>query len=341
MLLASGPDEAPELVTARHTPPTTPEQEPSPCEPRGFGDTDGSVAVAALVTFPVHAPWPSHSRDAPAAEAADGPAGSRARFVFSCGPASPACGAGENASAAPGPVEAFDTDCTSQAPVPLVQPAEPCEVRGLPPATAPSHALVLVRTVPWQAVPASQARLADEDEVDDGPASDWPGSGFPVAGSTATWSGALEAAEAVSPEQPPPVTVQSAVDEVPRACGDTPVSRALVDELVVPPHGVDAPEQETDPVAFDTLTGPDTAATPSAAAFSAAEAGSRSATVVSAPAPQLPPSPRTEHVEVAVLSRTPFTSPDAAPDVVALPAPVHAVLAQSACAFAVLVAVSS
>jgi hypothetical protein len=78
---ASGPDEAPELVTAWHTPPETPSQEPSECEPRGFGDTTGSVAVAALVTFPVHEASPAHVIAAPAAEAADGPAGSRAAFT--------------------------------------------------------------------------------------------------------------------------------------------------------------------------------------------------------------------------------------------------------------------
>jgi hypothetical protein len=79
---ASGPLEAPEFVTAWHTPPETPSHEPSLCEPRGFGDTDGSVAVAALVTFPVHAVWLSQTSAAPAADAADGPAGSRA--VLTC-----------------------------------------------------------------------------------------------------------------------------------------------------------------------------------------------------------------------------------------------------------------
>jgi hypothetical protein len=70
--------------------------------------------------------------------------------------------------------------------VPPVQRAVPSEVRGLPPATAPSHAVVLVRTEPEQGVLAPQARLALDDEVDDGPLSDWPGSGSPVFGSTAT-----------------------------------------------------------------------------------------------------------------------------------------------------------
>ena len=52
MLLASGPLEAPEFVTAWHTPPDTPSHEPVPVEPRGSGEVDGSVAVAELVTFP-------------------------------------------------------------------------------------------------------------------------------------------------------------------------------------------------------------------------------------------------------------------------------------------------
>jgi hypothetical protein len=70
--------------------------------------------------------------------------------------------------------------------VPPVQDAVPSEVRGAPFATAPSHAVVEVRTDPLQAVPAPQARLADPEEVEDGPDSDCPGSGCPVFGSTAT-----------------------------------------------------------------------------------------------------------------------------------------------------------
>jgi hypothetical protein len=81
MTLASGPEDAPEFVTAWQTPPLTPSQEPSEREPRGSGDTDGSVAVAELVTFPVQAFAPSQVIAAPAAEAADGPAGSRAGFT--------------------------------------------------------------------------------------------------------------------------------------------------------------------------------------------------------------------------------------------------------------------
>ncbi|GAA3102971.1 hypothetical protein GCM10010464_77900 [Pseudonocardia yunnanensis] len=82
MTFASGPDDAPELVTAWQTPPDTPSQEPSLYEPRGSGDTDGSVAVAALDTRPVQASCPSQDRAAPAAEAAEGPAVNRA--VFTC-----------------------------------------------------------------------------------------------------------------------------------------------------------------------------------------------------------------------------------------------------------------
>jgi hypothetical protein len=310
---ASGPLDAPELVTAWHTPPDTPSHDPSDRDPRGSADTLGSVALAALVTFPVQDAWPSHTSDAPATDAADGPAANRAVFT-GCGVPS-ACGP-DSAGAAPGPVDADDTDRTSQPPVPPVQEAVPAEVRGFPPATAPSQALVVVRTEPEQAVPASQARLALDDEVEDGPDSDCPGSGFPVVGSTATWSAALDADELVSPEQPPPVTVHSLVADVPRACGVTPVSRALVEELAVPPHAVAAPEHSTDAVACDPLTGPDTAATPDAGS---ASAGSRSATVVSAAVEQPPPAPCAVQVEVPVLSRTPVTSPDAPPEVVLVP----------------------
>lgn len=192
--LASGPEEAPEFVTAWHTPPVTPAQEPSLCEPRGSGETDGSVAVAALETFPVQDPWPSQVSAAPAAEAADGPAGSRA-VLTPCpvpvpvwvvpvwvGPAwEPA-----SATAAPEPVEACDTDRTWQSPVPAVQDAVPFEVRGAPPLTAPSHAAVLVFTVPEQLTPAAHDRVAFDDDVEVGPLVGWPATGSPVAGSSTT-----------------------------------------------------------------------------------------------------------------------------------------------------------
>jgi len=292
------------------------------------------------VTVPVQDTWPSHTSDAPATDAADGPATNRAVFT-GCGVPS-ACGP-DSASAAPGPVDAVDTDRTSQPPVPPEQEAVPSEVRGFPPATAPSQALVVVRTEPEQAVPASQARLALDDEVEDGPDSDCPGNGFPVFGSTATWSAALDADELVSPEQPPPVTVHSLVAEVPRACGVTPVSRALVEELAVPPHAVAAPEHSTDAVACDTLTGPDTAATPDAGSASAGSRslGSRSASVVSAAVEQPPPAPCAVQVEVPVLSRTPFTSPDAPPEVVLVPDATQPAAAHSTSLPALLDAASS
>jgi hypothetical protein len=144
----------------------------------------------------------------------------------------------------------------------------------------------------------------------------------------------------VSPEQPPPVTTHSALAEVPRACGVTAVSRALVDEVAVPPHSVAAPEHATDAAAFDTLTGPDTGAIPAAVA-AAASAGSRSATVVSADVVQPPPAPWAVQDEEPVLSRTPLTSPDAPPDVVLDPAPVHVAVRQETSEPAVLDADSS
>jgi hypothetical protein len=159
---ASGPDEAPEFVTAWHTPPVTPSHDPSECEPRGSGDTTGSVAVPALVTLPVHGVSPAHVIAAPAADAADGPAGSRAAFTGCPSPA--------RASAAPGPLDAVETERTSQPPVAPVHDALPSEVRGVPFATAPSHAVVLVRTEPEHVVPASHTRPAVDDAVDDGPA---------------------------------------------------------------------------------------------------------------------------------------------------------------------------
>jgi hypothetical protein len=69
---ASGPAEAPELVTAWQ-PPTAPWQVPVPVEPRGSGDTPGSVPVAELVTVPVQLDWVSQVSAAPETEAADGP----------------------------------------------------------------------------------------------------------------------------------------------------------------------------------------------------------------------------------------------------------------------------
>jgi hypothetical protein len=136
------------------------------------------------------------------------------------------------------------------------------------------------------------------------------------------------------------VTVHSALDEVPRACGVTAVSRALVDDFAVPPHSVTAPEHATDAAAFDTLTGPDTGVTPAVVAV-AASAGSRSATVVSADVVQLPPAPWAVQDEEPVLSRTPLTSPEAPPEVVLEPAPVHVAVRQETSEPAVLEAASS
>jgi hypothetical protein len=137
------------------------------------------------------------------------------------------------------------------------------------------------------------------------------------------------------------VTVQSALALVPRACGDTAVSRALVDDFAVPPHSVTAPEHATDAAAFDTLTGPDTGVTPAVLAAAAASAGSRSATVVSADVVQLPPAPWAVQDEDPVLSRTPLTSPEAPPEVLLEPAAVHVAAAQETSEPAALEAVSS
>src|SRR5690606_8474660 len=136
----------------------------------------------------------------------------------------------------------------------------------------------------------------------------------------------------------PHVTVRSVVADGPRACGDTPVSRALVELVAGPPHSVAAPEHSTDAVACDTLTGPETTATPDAGSTSA---GSRSATVVPAAVVQPPPAPCAVQVEVPVLSRTPFTSPDAPPEVVLFPEATQAAAAQSTSLPAELAAASS
>jgi len=72
ILEASGPAEAPELVTAWH-PPVAPWQVPVPVEPRGSGEMFGSVPVAELVTLPVQLDWLLQLSAAPEAEAADGP----------------------------------------------------------------------------------------------------------------------------------------------------------------------------------------------------------------------------------------------------------------------------
>jgi hypothetical protein len=176
MVFASCPVDEPELVTAWHTAPDTPSHDPSLREPRASGDTAGSTALAELVTFPVQVTAPSQVIAAPAADAADGPAGIRAAFT--------GCDCPASATAAPGPEEALDTDRTSHPPVAPVQDAVPSEVRGAPFATAPSHAAVPVRTEPVHAVPAAHTTDPLALDVDEGPLAGWPATGRPVFGST-------------------------------------------------------------------------------------------------------------------------------------------------------------
>jgi hypothetical protein len=195
MLLASGPLEAPEFVTAWHRPADTPAHEPSPREPRGSGEVEGSVAVAALLTLPSQTFCPSQSSTAPAAEAAEGPAGRRAGFTagfalawsapgwFPWAWSAPAWVAPGRASTAPGAVRATELASARQAAVPAAQVADPAEVRGLPPATAPSHAAEAVCALPEQSVPPEHSTEALADEVLDGPLVGWPFTGCPVAGS--------------------------------------------------------------------------------------------------------------------------------------------------------------
>jgi hypothetical protein len=83
-------------------------------------------------------------------------------------------------------------------------------------------------------------------------------------------------------------------------------------------------------VAFETLTGPETCEPDPLAA------GSRSSTVVSLPAEQVPPAPCAEHEADPTLSRTPLMSPDAEPVVADFAVPVQAALAQSTSEPAVL-----
>src|SRR5690606_14746425 len=171
---ADGSDEAPEFVTARHTPPSTPSQDPSLREPRGVADTSGSVAVAAHDAAPVHGVQPVQAIAAPEAEAADGPAASRAAFTGRGPPAS--------ARTAPGPLEAVEIERAAHPSVAPVQDAVPSEVR----TSAPSRAVVLVRTVPAHAVAAAHSSVPYAVAVDDGPLVGCPGRGKPVSGSVAT-----------------------------------------------------------------------------------------------------------------------------------------------------------
>jgi hypothetical protein len=140
-----------------------------------------------------------------------------------------------------------------------------------------------------------------------------------------------------SPVQPPPVTVHSVVAEVPRALSDTAVSRALVAAVAVPPQlpVPPSPVHWTEALEVDTLTGPETAAAPFAPG-----SATRSATWVPVCAPQVPPAPCAVHPAVPVLSRTPLTSPEAAPVVFAVLDPVHCASTQSTFVVAELDAVS-
>jgi hypothetical protein len=134
--------------------------------------------------------------------------------------------------------------------------------------------------------------------------------------------------------QPPPDTVQSALLDEPRRCGDTAVSSALVELAAVPPHDAVPPAQSTRAVACETLTGPDTCE-PEALA-----AGSRSSMLVSLSAEQAPPAPCAAHEAEPLLSRTPLMSPDAEPVVADFAVPVQATLAQSTSEPALLEAAS-
>ncbi len=153
---ASGPEDAPEFVTAWH-PPVVPSHDPVPCDSRASGETDGSVPVAALLTDPVHALAPSQDNAAPEADAADGPGVTAPTRLAGFSPAS--------SRAAPGPVEATDVLAALHAPVPAVQDAEPVELRGAP--TAASELDADVVTVPVQ--PCGQSSAALERDMLDGP----------------------------------------------------------------------------------------------------------------------------------------------------------------------------
>src|SRR4051812_12008612 len=168
--------------------------------------------------------------------------------------------------------------------------------------------------------------LADELEVDDGPLVGWPLTGLPVAGSICTKSGALLAEEEVCPEQPPPLTVQSALEEEPRRCGETEVSNALVWLEALPPQFA-LLSQSTVAEACETLTGPDTL--PATGLPSAPSSGSRLVTWVSLLVSQPPPTPCASHAEAPLLSRVPLMSPDAAPVVAECALPLQSALAQS------------
>jgi hypothetical protein len=136
--------------------------------------------VARLNTFPLQTVSPSQASTAPDADAADGPAANR--FALT-GCACPSAPGPASANVAPGPLDADDTDRASHPPVAPVHRPMPFDVRGFPFATAPSQAELLVRTTPVHVVPASHDRVADDDDIDDGPVRAWPFTGLPVLGS--------------------------------------------------------------------------------------------------------------------------------------------------------------
>jgi hypothetical protein len=126
--------------------------------------------------------------------------------------------------------------------------------------------------------------------------------------------------------------VHSAPADEPRRCFDTLESKALVELVAVPPQDGLSEHCTTAP-AWETLTGPDTAATAASAA-----AGSRSSTVLSLVALHPPPAPCTAQLDEPLLARTPLTSPDAAPEVAESAVPSQPAPAQLARASARLAA---
>jgi hypothetical protein len=134
--------------------------------------------------------------------------------------------------------------------------------------------------------------------------------------------------------------VHADVVEVPRAPGVIAVSRALVAVAVVPPHSVSAPAHITSAAASEVETGPDTATTPVAWSVEPASA-MRFSTVVWVSVVHFPLTPRLVQDEVALLSRTPVTSPLAPPEVPDAVVPAHSASAHSMLDPAELPAVSS
>src|SRR5690606_9710025 len=135
-----------------------------------------------------------------------------------------------------------------------------------------------------------------------------------------------------------PAAVSAAAAGGRRAPGATAVPRGAVVAAAAPPHSPTPPAHSTTASAYDTLTGPEAGACPSTASPGSA---SRSETVVSDAVEHAPPAPCAVHDAVPVLSRTPGTSPEAAPDVADAPVPEHVVAGQLTVAAAVLVACSS